>query len=708
MKQSKLTYCVLLALASTTATAAEQNDQTNINYFDTVVVTASKTAQRLGDVDGTITVIGQDEMQRNVVQSVDDVFQNTPGVTVGNSSIRGEKPINIRGITGNRILTTVDGVKQAKNLSWGSLNSSRHFVDPNTLKSVEVVTSPASSLYGSDALGGVVSYTTKDAKDLLQAGKTEGGQAKVTHNSANANTALSVGISSTEEKGEALLIITKQQGAETQNTGDLEISGATREVNDPQDTEDLSVLTKYKLKGKNQTLTLTGEQVVSDTFTNQLSSSNNNASFDEQKTRQRLSADYEFNRHNRAFDKVQAKVDWQQTKTEQLQKYDMKMMGREFPYSYDADYNERITAFSLYFDKAVQTGNVEHNIKYGLTAENARFEQIRTSSMSGTNRSMPLTKSQSYAAFVQDQIDVNDKLTITPGVRYDKTTIDPKPDQAYLDSGPADETPEKHTESRTSFKLGATYDITPNISAFGQFAQGFKAPDMDELFASFANSRHGYKIIANPDLKPEKSDSFELGARFDNGKVNAELVTFHNEYENFIEQIDLGAEGAFRSVMQNQNLAGVKIKGLEAKAAVQVNKNVKVKGGIAYAKGTYEKDGETKPLNSVSPIHGSLGVAYTADNKNWGTELRVKAAQGKNKSKVDGDNAFLPGGYSVADITAYKKLGKNVRFDAGIFNVADKRYWEWDSARGYAADDDGLVRASEAGRHVKAALTWNF
>lgn len=707
MKQSKLAYCVLLALATSSQAKASEQTEKDINYFDTVVVTASKTAQRLGDVDGSIAVISEQDMQRNIVESVDDLFKYTPSVTVGNGS-RGEKPINIRGITGNRVLTMVDGVKQAKNLSWGSLNSSRHFVDPNTLKSVEVLTSPASSLYGSDALGGVVAYATKDPSDLIQEGQDFGTESKLSYNSANEGSNFSVGLAGRAGNTESLLIMSRRQGKETENTGKVGGTGPTREKADPKDSEDRSILAKVKLKGDQQNLTLTGEYLDSDTFTTDLSSSNANANFDEDEVRKRVSAEYEFNRQNRAFDKMTAKLDWQTTETDQLQRYDRTSRGVTAPYSYDADYDERVTALSLYFDKSVQSGNLEHNIKYGISAEKSKFEQIRTSSLSGTNRAMPLTESESFAAFAQDQIDVNDKLTVTPGIRFDKYTINPKPDQAYLDSNPPSTTLDKNDESRTSFKLGATYDISPNVSMFGQFAQGFKSPDMKQMFANYGR-RGAYNFIANEDLKPETSDSFELGTRYDNGKVNAEAVAFYNKYDNFIDQVRLANDPNYPfGVFQQQNLTGVKIKGLEVKGAVKVNNNVKVKGAIAYAEGTYESNGETKPLNSIAPLHGTVGVAYDANNKNWGTELSVTAAKGKEESKVDNANTFRPGGFGVVDLTAYKKLGKNVRLDAGIFNVGDKRYWEWETARSYNSDDDGLVRRSEAGRHFKAAVTWSF
>ncbi|PID64474.1 MAG: hypothetical protein CR963_00575, partial [Gammaproteobacteria bacterium] len=119
--------------------------QENISYFDTLVVTASKTEQRLGDVSGTMAVINAEDVQASIVDSVDDLFRFTPGVSAPDARA---DSISIRGIDGNRVLVTVDGVKQPKKLDYGPLKSGRNFIDPNTLKQVEVVPGPASSLYG--------------------------------------------------------------------------------------------------------------------------------------------------------------------------------------------------------------------------------------------------------------------------------------------------------------------------------------------------------------------------------------------------------------------------------------------------------------------------------------------------------------------------------------------------------------------------------
>lgn len=694
--------CFSVAVAFPAAGMAAEEDK-NVSHFDTVVVTASKTEQRLGDVAGSVKVVDEEQIKNKMPSSVADLFKYTPSVTVGGTGSRGDSSINIRGISGNRVLVAVDGVKQPKELLFGPLQSSRHFIDPVTLKQVEVVPGPASSLYGSDALGGVVSYTTKDPDDIFQKeGNGVGGELSAAYDGADNGFRKSVSVAGRKDSVESMLIVTHRTGDETENGGEVGGAGSSRELADPQDTEDVSVLGKVNIDlGGGKTLKLTGEHVESDVNTEQLSSSARYSRYDDQEEKNRISAELLVENDTALFDEMSAKLDWQKAKTDQLWSYSY---GR--PSSYEGFYDEENTALTLAFEKSLSSGSVEHKLNYGLSFEQQDYAQRKDSSSSGIARSMPKSEMKSVAAYLQDQIDVTDALTVTPGIRFDKYTISPQPDADYLAEGNVDPDPGENSESQTSVKLGATYDLNDQNSVFAQFAQGFKAPDMNQLYV---NSIRPYRItLANPDLEAESSDSFELGYRFDGNRSNVEVTAFHNDYDKFIETVTISPPSEYLPRVQNQNLAGVNIKGLEVSAEHEVTDNISVKGAVAYAKGTYEKDGTTQPLDSVSPLHGTFGVAYEANDKRWGGEVLLTAAKGKKDGDVESASTFKPGGYGIVDVTAYRKLGKNVRLDAGIYNVADTQYWEWETARDLSTSNAGLARFSEPGRHAKVGLTWAF
>lgn len=692
----------LFALLSVNVQAQEQNS--GVTYFDTMVVTASKTEQRLGDVAGTIEVVSEADIQQGIVDSVDDIFRFNPSVKAPDARA---DSIGIRGIDGNRVLITVDGVKQPKELDFGPLKSGRNFIDPNTLKQVEVVPGPASSLYGSDAMAGVVAYTTKEPSDVFKVeGDGVGGGVTLRYNGANEGFTKSARVAGRKGNTEAMLIITGRDANETDNNGEIATPGPTYEKPDPRDIQDTSVLGKVNIDVNDVTrLKFTAEQVKSEDELTQLRTTAAFSDYTDESTKTRFSAELDYEQPTAAFDSMSAKLDWQDSETDSLWFYQF----GPAPATYLGMYDEETRALNLAFDKALQLGTMEHQFSYGLSLEQQDYAQIKDSS-SGIARSMPKSEQSSVAVYVQDEIQVNDKLAITPGVRFDTYTIAPKPDADYLAGGPADENPADNEGSQTSFKLGMTYDVNDQHSFFAQFAQGFKAPDMDQLYT---NSFRPYLItLPNPDLDPESSNSFELGYRFGTERSHAEVVVFHNDYEDFIEDSTISEPGAYPPVVQTQNLSGVVIKGVEVKGRMNLTDTVSVRGAVAYAEGTYEKNGEEAPLNSISPLNGTVAVRYDAPGEIWGSELAVTAASGKERSDVDPlelgtEDPFLPGGYGVFDITAYYKLGKNARIDAGLFNVTDKKYWDWDtidSSSGHAA---ALAR-TEAGRHAKVGLTVDF
>lgn len=103
-----------------------------------------------------------------MITGLDDLFKYTPGVTVETNARQGVQGINIRGIEGNRIKVLVDGVAQGNQFDSGNnfINSSRVEVDTDLVKAVEIVKGAASSLHGSDAIGGIVAFETKDPSDF--------------------------------------------------------------------------------------------------------------------------------------------------------------------------------------------------------------------------------------------------------------------------------------------------------------------------------------------------------------------------------------------------------------------------------------------------------------------------------------------------------------------------------------------------------------
>ena len=178
MRPSLLSFALWLALPGVAAAQAiptgpsDAIDTAAID-LDPVVVTATRTERVLSDVPNIVDVIERERMDDTLVRDLRDLLRYEPGMSVTSGIGRfGLGDIRIRGLGGNRVRIQTDGIAVSDAFAIGSFsNANRNFVDMDTLKRVEIVRGPTSSLYGSDALGGVVSFVTKDPSDYLDAGK---------------------------------------------------------------------------------------------------------------------------------------------------------------------------------------------------------------------------------------------------------------------------------------------------------------------------------------------------------------------------------------------------------------------------------------------------------------------------------------------------------------------------------------------------------
>jgi hemoglobin/transferrin/lactoferrin receptor protein len=148
--------------------AESGNAEVDASFVERVTVTATRTPVAVKDAPGSISVIGSDEIESLGMADTRDLLRYEPGVYVDGDPTRlGPSGFNVRGIGGNRVMTRIDGVETAEQFDFGPLSVAQFALDLDAVESVEIVRSAGSALYGSDALGGVVSFRTKDPADYL-------------------------------------------------------------------------------------------------------------------------------------------------------------------------------------------------------------------------------------------------------------------------------------------------------------------------------------------------------------------------------------------------------------------------------------------------------------------------------------------------------------------------------------------------------------
>lgn len=180
-----------------------------------VVVSATRTERAEKETTTTVSVTTDKEIEKLLVNNLLDLTRFEPGVEVPNNPDRqGASSFSIRGIGGNRVLILVDGV----NLPDGAEASrglSRDFVDLDSLKRVEILRGSGSALYGSDALAGVVTYTTLDPADVLGPDAAYAGRLKGSYASVNNQKGLTATGAVRSGDWDAILVATRRAGNET-------------------------------------------------------------------------------------------------------------------------------------------------------------------------------------------------------------------------------------------------------------------------------------------------------------------------------------------------------------------------------------------------------------------------------------------------------------------------------------------------------------
>ncbi len=695
---------------------------------ETITVVATRTERSPDEVAATVSVKTADEIESELAGDTADLVRFEPGVSVSGTGSRfGLTGFTIRGIGGNRVLTLIDGVRLPDEFSFGPfLSARRDFVDVDSLERLEIARGPISSLYGSDALGGVVALTTKEPGDQLGKGRSFAATLKGGHAGADSSSVGTVTAAGEAGSVAGMLIYTRRMGSETDNGGSVGGTGTERERPDPQDIDLANLTAKVRYSpsdthaftlGLDSYANETATRVLSDYGLSVFGTTVDSRDADDARDRDRWSLNYRFYGRIPLADRVEAAIyrqlsDTSQTTTEQRTTRTRAGQSR----LREGKYEQQITGGWVQLNRRITLGETNHVVTYGLdyaVTESASVRDGGTFDSTGAplrefsplpTRDFPLTEVTQFAVFVQDEMTLlGDRLTLSPGVRFDRFDADAVADDIYLAGNPGSPTPEDYEDSQATATIGALYNFTATISAYARFSQGFRAPPYDDVNVGFTNFLGGYKTIANPNLESEQSHGLEVGARVVLTAMNARAAYFRNTYDNFIESFAVapqfvGSRGIDPAdgmlTFQSINRPSVEIDGLEVGGGLDLPRGLSARFAMAYARGEDRDSGA--PLNSVDPLSAVLGFGYDAPDDLWGAEVVWTLVSGKNEADID-ESAPRPAtpGYGLVDFLAYLNIGQRVRLNAGLFNVTDKTYLRWGDTAGIG--NDAPARSTQPG-----------
>ncbi len=702
-------------------TAATAPAGTATRLFENVTVSATLNASVIRETPGTVAVIDDETIERRLIENVADLVKFEPGVYVETVANRvGLNGFNVRGIGGNWVMTQVDGVETSEQFDFGPFNVHQFALDLDTLKSAEIVRSAGSALYGSDALGGVVSFFTKDPADYLgsrafhAAGKT-GYDGRFDEASANGVVA--------GGRGRVLgsLFASTARGHEGRNAGAIETADATRTALNPQDRRAAQALGKVSVTlGDGNVLRGAFEIADTDVDTDAFSSRTPavlDITSEDAMRRRRFSLDQQIagRRTQWAWSAYAQASDTGQVVRE-LRAAGPARVDRTgtLDYQQDSFGGTAQSRTSLLFrghDVLTTVGaSYQHHqfdmIRDRLDVDTATGAIVPPVGLILPSKYFPRSGVGEAGAYAQAEMKLG-RLTVVPGVRYDHFSLDADADDAvYL----ATQSPAAadFSAGAVSSRLGAAFRVSDALTVHAQYAGGFRAPPYSAVNSGFTNLQGGYTSVPNTDLDPETSDNLEAGVRSAVGRVSFGATVFSNHYDDFIVQASRGVNPATGlQEFQYQNLAQVEIRGLELQGDARIGRALRLRAAYAFIRGHDVSAGGDVPLDTIAPDQGVVGLEYTATSGRWGGEVSARASRGQRQAAA-GDGRFVPPAYAVADLTAWVALPNRLTLRAGILNLTDARYFEWANVRGRAATDRTIDRYSGPGRSGLVSIAYGW
>ena len=725
---------IAFALLARPAAAQDNDGYFWINLQDRIVVTATRTPQKVEDVPATISVKNDEQLEDEMVSDIKDLVRFEPGVSVRQGPSRfgaalgvtgrdGASSFNIRGLDGNRVLIQVDGVRVPDGFEFGAQAAGRgSYVDLGLVKSVEILRGPASALYGSDGLAGAVSFITSDPADLLSEGQDFGGRLKAGYDSADKEFTETAVLAGRSGVLSGLIAYTRRDGEELDNKGTNGEPNSRRTKPNPADTKSDAFLGKLVYEtGPSSRLRFTGEYQKSAVGTNVLSgvapppppalTANSVLALAAHDTVERKRAALDW-RHEAegAIDFIQLTAYWQDGENRQFTFEDRNTAADRTRLNV---FRNRVIGGAADFRSDFLTGDLKHQLAWGADISVTRQKGLRDGTVPTApdvfpTRAFPVTDFTLIGGYLSDRIEIADgRLQLYPALRFDHFKLSPQKDPLLPNFAAA-----KQSGSRVSPKIGAVAKISESFSLFANYAHGFKAPAPSQVNQFFENptSQFGaYRTIPNPDLKPESSRTIEGGLRIASQHVFASVTGFSGRFRNFISQETVGGIGTVQDpqIFQYINLARVKIEGVEGKLDFRAGNGLTGQLAVSYAKGDSYRNGLKTPLASIDPLKLVAGIGWRQRDDRFGGQLTLTHSARKEVDRAAA-GSFRPDAFTILDATVFVKPLDGLTLRAGIFNILDEKYAWWSDVRGLSAASTVTDAYTQPGRNVSVSASYRF
>ncbi len=739
-----------------------------------ITVTGTRTKRNVDDIPASITIIDLENSRQNGTSELKELIRYEPNISVydpreinyrSSGNTRGSTSsgnLNIRGLNKNRVLMQRDGIRLPSGFyAVGYDYSNGNVINYCSLSTVDILKGPASVLYGSDALGGVISFNSIEAEDLLKNNESFKIEIPFDFNGSNQGIKSSFRIvGKSEEIGLSIAanLCTNQSkevkpnSAEDKYINDADIKSDSiylnvgKRLNEKNKIRFLIDKFKKNKKGKRAEGNLAGNYL------------SQKSAVETKKDRYAFKWDYESLDKDPLLKSLKAKTYYQNLHTSDLW-LEQYSKGISYPKVSDYHLYDEMYGFEFQFGSLFENHLFTYGIDYSLTKN--QYFQDKYEIINGLNnpyvdntkypiKRSPDSETIRLGLYLQDEVSYGD-YDFIGGIRFDNYKLNPLPDPTYLEycdeeGGGKNCKVEDLDIPNWSPKIGITRELNNNLEIWGQYSMGFKAPTWWQLQSTHRNCSVSpkYQSIPNSDLKSERSNSYEIGLRGDYERYKFQLVGFYNTYIDFIEggeikdyerkksgdaklicNIDnknndeLVLEGESQENQEtylvdpekqqtstNSNVGGARIWGVEFtnKYKFTPNKNgftLKASAGFTHGQDKIKNE----PLNDIEPFKIVTGIEFISSNNKFISEF-ISTYSGRTRRKKD-SKGYWPKPYLIFDLLGKYKYSDRLDISFGIYNLFNKTYYI-DSNISSGQSIIGIEQFAEPGRHLRLGFKFAF
>lgn len=682
-----------------------------------VVVSASRWATPVREVPQRISTIGGRTIALQQPQTTADLLGSGGEIFIQKSQQGGGSPM-IRGFATNRLLIAVDGVRMNNAIFRGGNLQNVISIDPYSLQSAEVLFGPASVMYGSDAIGGVMLFNTLKP-EIQEDGQKVSGYTTARYSSANDEKTFHMHLMAGGKKIASLTSFSmndfghlrmgrfgreeylKTYYIQRMDSVDRVVENPDPLVQIPSAYKQWNLMQKFVVP---VTSNLQLDYTLIHTTTSNYDRYDRLLRFRNKLPRSAVwyygPQDWTMNllklhwsKANPAFDNLQLSI-----------------ARQDFAESrHDRDLNrnvlrhrwEKVTAWSVNADfrKLIsQASTLNYGMEWVFNKVESTGEDfnIKTRNLTKALARYPMADWQSLAAYAQLSHRLSKQLFVQAGTRYSFNTIDANFNQAL--SGLPFAKAEVKKGALTG-SLGALYNPWENTSISLNLASGFRAPNVDDMGKIF-DSEPGTVTVPNPELQPEYLYSAELGfARQFGTFVRFDFTGYYSYLDKAMVRRPFTLNGADSILYNNemsrvlaiQNASMAEVYGIQASLDLKSGTGISWRNSVVWQKGEEELDnGDRSPLRHAAPLlyrsslryqhqHTTIELYYIFNAAVKNSQMPKEELSKDYMYAKDADGKpFAPEWYTL-NIKLMHQINDRFGVSAGIENITDQRYRPYSS-----------------------------